>query len=154
MKVGLVACAAQKLARAAPAKDLYVSQLFRAARAYCEAHYDRWYVLSALHGLVEPDTILEPYNVTLNGMSPAEVYTWNVKVLAAMREAIPHDAHLFVHAGKNYRGWMAGPFIEGCPWWLGEAWIDVPLEGLGIGQQLAWYAREARKTLSDQPALL
>ncbi|MBT2549736.1 hypothetical protein J7I85_15680 [Arthrobacter sp. ISL-65] len=59
-RVGLVACASQKLQRPAPARDIYVSQLFRKASAYAEKTWDRWYVLSAKHGLVRPDTVLEP----------------------------------------------------------------------------------------------
>lgn len=58
--VGLVGCASQKLKRPAPARELYVSPLFKKASAYAEATCDRWYVLSAKHGLVHPDAVLEP----------------------------------------------------------------------------------------------
>lgn len=40
--VGLVGCASQKLRRPAPARELYVSQLFRKAFAYAELTFDRW----------------------------------------------------------------------------------------------------------------
>ena len=49
----------------APALDPYVSQLFRKASAYAEAISGRWYALSARHGLVHPDTVIEPYAVRL-----------------------------------------------------------------------------------------
>jgi hypothetical protein len=65
LTVGLVGCAARKLQGPAPARELYVSQLFRKASAYAEATCDRWYILSAKHGLVHPDTVLEPYDVRL-----------------------------------------------------------------------------------------
>lgn len=64
--VGLVGCASQKLRRAAPARELYVSQLFKKASAYAEKTCDRWYILSAKHGLVHPDEVLEPYDVKLD----------------------------------------------------------------------------------------
>lgn len=63
--VGLVGCASQKLRRPAPARELYVSPLFKKASAYAEQACDRWYVLSAKHGLVHPDAIFEPYDMKL-----------------------------------------------------------------------------------------
>jgi len=68
----LVGCGARKLAHAAPAKDLYTGPLFRAARAYAEAHADAWYVLSAKYGLVHPDRVIEPYNVYLPKLNAVE----------------------------------------------------------------------------------
>ncbi|MDQ0619218.1 DUF6884 domain-containing protein [Arthrobacter globiformis] len=53
--IGLVACASQKLQRPAPARELYVSQWFKKASAYAELTCDRWYILSAKHGLIYPD---------------------------------------------------------------------------------------------------
>jgi hypothetical protein len=63
-------CAARKLDRPAPARELYVSQLFEKASAYATAARDRRYVLSAKHGLVQPDTVLEPYDVRLGARHP------------------------------------------------------------------------------------
>lgn len=40
--MGLVGCASQKLKRPAPARGLYVSQLFKKASAYAELTCDRW----------------------------------------------------------------------------------------------------------------
>lgn len=39
--IGLVGCAAAKLSRPAPARELYISQLFRKAATYAEEHSDR-----------------------------------------------------------------------------------------------------------------
>ncbi|MDP9695146.1 UNVERIFIED_ORG: hypothetical protein J2X79_002715 [Arthrobacter globiformis] len=40
--IRLVGCASQKLKRPAPARGLYVSQLFIKASAYAELTCDRW----------------------------------------------------------------------------------------------------------------
>jgi hypothetical protein len=48
-RVFLLACVKEKAAGPVPAGDLYVSDLFKKARAYAEAHADRWYILSAEH---------------------------------------------------------------------------------------------------------
>jgi hypothetical protein len=50
---------------AAPAGDLYVSSLFMGRRRFVEASCDRWFILSALHGGVDPDEVIEPYDESL-----------------------------------------------------------------------------------------
>lgn len=129
--IGLVACSKTKLDRPSPARELYTSPLFRAARDYCEQTYDGWLILSALHGLVTPGEIVVPYDVTLLTMSRRDRASWAARVAQGLRRyAGPRDT-LYVHAGDLYRHWV--PEWTACP-------IRVPLAHLGIGQQLAWYA--------------
>lgn len=65
----VVPCGAGKLDHAAPAADLYTSQHFaltlRAARKLAEDQGARVFILSALHGLLDPATVVEPYNVKM-----------------------------------------------------------------------------------------
>jgi hypothetical protein len=133
MNVGLVACVAGKLDHAAPARELYCSQLFRAASTYAEREYDAWYVLSALYGLVRPDEVILPYNVTLLRMSGHLRRDWGWRVRGQLRE-LPNQIGmiLYLHAGAPYRD-----ALDAVSW----GWpVVVPLEGLMIGQQLHWYA--------------
>lgn len=125
----LVSCVGEKLSNAAPAADLYQSDWFIKARRYAEAHAQRWYILSALHGLVAPETIIEPYNVTLNDLPAAERRTWAERVAAQIQQSITPGA-LTILAGKHYREHLT----EMLPAYT----FDVPMQGLGIGQQLAW----------------
>lgn len=65
----VVPCGRNKLDRPAAARELYASSHFRFALRQVEtaAHVEGGQVriLSALHGLVDPDTVLEPYDVTM-----------------------------------------------------------------------------------------
>lgn len=132
-RVGLVGCASQKLQRPAPARELYCSQLFRKAAAYVEQTCDRWYILSAKHGLVHPDTILEPYNMKLGTKSGPPIYPWADMVRAHLAEELDgvENAQLVVLAGEQYRIILRG-----------SAWpFEVPMVGLGIGEQLGFLTR-------------
>lgn len=127
--VGLVACSSQKLQRPAPARELYVSALFTKASAYVEQSCDSWYVLSAKHGLVQ--TILEPYDMRLDNrrVSPS-IQSWAGTVRKQITDELDGmgDVTLIALAGKQYRSAL-----------LGSLWsVEVPMEGLGIGQQLTW----------------
>jgi hypothetical protein len=93
MRVGLVGCVKTKVAHPAKARDLYSSALFRGRRRFVESSCDRWFVLSARHGLVSPDEIIEPYDETLNDKSTAAKRRWAdhvLRQLEALRVDFPH----------------------------------------------------------------
>ncbi len=68
----LVSCVATKLTQVALAKDLYISDWFIKARRVVEMEGWRWFVLSAKHGLLDPEEPVAPYEKTLNTMSAEE----------------------------------------------------------------------------------
>src|SRR3546814_14699200 len=70
--VFLVACVAAKLDRPAPARDLYASPWFQKARAYVERQGGAWFILSAKHGLIAPETVIAPYAETLGAMKAGD----------------------------------------------------------------------------------
>ena len=83
----LVSCVKSKVDHPAPAKDLYMrSAWFRKARAYAEHHGKKWFVLSAAHGLIHPDEVTDPYDVTLNGASVEFRSKWANLVDRQLRE--------------------------------------------------------------------
>lgn len=58
----VLACSGSKLDHAARAVDIYQGTLFKRGRAYAEAQGWRIVILSALHGFLDADTVIEPYN--------------------------------------------------------------------------------------------
>lgn len=168
ISVGLVGCAATKAPAAQPTRLLYRSELFRRASAYAARTYDHWFVLSARHYLLHPDELIEPYDKTLARMPKWEREHWASMVEAGLRcghnyategrvnwPALPgpelrlgewimaapagvtRRVDLWFHAGAAYadpvRALLAATMRE-VPYD-----VHVPLAGLGIGQQLAWY---------------
>lgn len=65
----VIPCGAAKLDHAAPAAELYTSSAFRAALAAAlnqvDGNRDQVLIMSALHGLVGLDEVLEPYDVKM-----------------------------------------------------------------------------------------
>src|SRR5689334_8670786 len=80
MPVYLVACAKTKAASPSPAKDLYRSPWFRKARRYVEATGALWFILSAEHGLLDPQTVISPYDKTLVTLRRPERTKWAQRV--------------------------------------------------------------------------
>jgi hypothetical protein len=90
----LVACVKTKRKSRAAAKDLYVSSLFTKARAYVESKGGRWRILSAKHGLVHPDKVIGPYELTLNRIGVADRRKWAADVLEALLGVKPQPKQM------------------------------------------------------------
>lgn len=131
--VHLVACVGQKLPHPARAGQLYQSDWFKKARAYVTIQGGRWFILSALHGLVTPSRTIEPYNVALADLSAAERRAWGERVSAQLASQIGPRTPVVILAGRLYREPLSA--------WAGSR-ATVPMEGLGIGEQKAWLARQ------------
>ena len=128
----LVSCVKTKLPTPASAKDLYISNWFRKARACVESTGCRWRILSAQYGLVHPDEEIRPYEKTLNTMPIAERRAWAQDVLEAMVPFLVDTDMVVFLAGVRYREFLEPALRE-----RGVA-VSVPMLGLSQGRQLAW----------------
>ncbi|MDR3075504.1 MAG: hypothetical protein LBU30_05665 [Candidatus Methanoplasma sp.] len=114
---------------------MYISQLFRGAYRYAKKlNADRVFILSAKYGLLEEYDSIEPYNETLNNKTAAEVKKWADGVLVSLAEKtdLQNDEFVFL-AGEKYRKYLVGHLQH----------VDVPLLGMRIGEQLAFYKENA-----------
>ncbi len=133
--IALVSCVGQKRITPAPARELYRSTWFVKARSYVEAGDAEWLILSALYGLVAPETIIAPYEKTLNKMGVAQRREWADRVYGELRPRLSGHKRVVFFAGRRYREFLAPKLIaEGYR-------VEVPMEGLTIGRQLAWLSR-------------
>ena len=141
-RIGLVGCVKGKASGARAAKDLYVSTLFLGRRSYVERSCVEWWILSAEHGLVHPDTVLAPYDVTLKDVSRPARRLWSAGVLTAIDERVAPDAgDIFeIHAGVEYRdfGLVKGLYSLSCG-------VEIPTEGMRLGPQLRFYKQTAEQ---------
>jgi len=135
-RVGLVGCVKSKRSGPTAAADLYTSTLFVGRRRWVEASCERWFILSAKHGLVPPDEVIEPYDEALTDKGRAERRAWAERVLAQLRERLGElGRYRFeIHAGMPYvdHGLRVGLVAAG-------AEVVIPTEGLRQGEQLAFY---------------
>jgi cytoplasmic iron level regulating protein YaaA (DUF328/UPF0246 family) len=137
-KIVLVSCVSEKAATASPARDLYTSDWFTKAARYASQVADEWYILSARYGLVHPDQVLEPYNATLKTMGKSARQAWAEQVFASLKLRLsPGDTVMFL-AGQAYREFLLAQVARlGCK-------VEIPMEGLRIGEQMQWLNRNLK----------
>ena len=132
--IHLVSCGAEKLEYPAPARDLYTGPLFTKQLAYALAQGTPVYVLSAEHGLVDLDDVLDPYERTMEDLDPFETWRWSNRVAAALltRGHRLRGEHYVILASRAY----VEPVADRVSSWT------APLAGKGIGERLQWLTRE------------
>lgn len=84
----LVSCVKSKLSHGAPAKQLYTSDYFTKMRNYAEASGHPWFIISAEHGLVQPDEWLEPYDCYLPTMPGEYRRAWGRRVREQLESSL------------------------------------------------------------------
>ena len=134
--LGLISCTKSKQNYPCEASEMYsASDLFRKAYSYASKNYDFVAILSAKYGLLFPDDKIEPYDLTLNDMKSQQRKKWAERVFKQMnsRLKLRDFNRFFFHAGKRYREHLI-PKLENM-----GIHCEVPLEHLGIGEQMAWY---------------
>ncbi len=141
----LVSCVKEKRSDPAPARDLYISPLFRKSRAHAERDGRRWFILSAEHGLVAPDEWLAPYERYLPGTSPGYRTAWGEWVAARLELLVgPLDrVTVEVHASEAYVAPIREPLARR------GATLETPLAGLPLGNRLSWYDQRAVGVIDD-----
>lgn len=127
----LVSCVARKQSHTVQAKDLYLSEWFQRARSYVERAGKPWFILSAEYGLLVPDTVVAPYERTLNTMDVRSRREWAQRTQAQMETMLPTASRCVVLAGERYREFLM-------PYLTSRFETIVPMQGLAIGKQLQW----------------
>ncbi len=145
--VGLISCVSSKRAKASMAAELYRSPLFKKARAFIESRCEKWYILSAKYGLVEPGQLIEPYDDTLKAKPQSERRQWAQNVWKELRHKLSVGDHVVILAGERYREYLVPELARfGCS-------VEVPLKSFGIGRQLQWLSHKTPPSTTRQKDL-
>lgn len=132
----LITCVKTKRDEKSPASELYVSSNFKKLKALAAKRADRWYILSAKYGLLKPDQVVEPYELTLNTMSKAERRSWASKVFQQLTKEISPGDSITILAGKKYWDELV-PLLESSGYETA-----TPLKGVTLFKWSGWLTRE------------
>lgn len=129
--LALVGCGDKKRSEPTEARALYTSDYFHKKRKWAEG-CDEWRILSAEYGLVQPTTVLEPYDTVLSELDEDAVIEWATAVRAELNPLLADIDVVVVLAGSDY--------FDPIEPTLTDAAVSVcwPFDGKRIGEQIAW----------------
>jgi len=101
-KIYLISCSAKKQKFKTKAKFLYDSPLFKKMYQYALTQSKTIYIISAKHGLVDPEDYLEPYNLKLSHAGAEYAKIWGKKVVLQLITRNRYKGTVVVLAGNYY----------------------------------------------------
>ena len=101
-RVCLIGCGKKKSEREQSARELYVSDRFKAALSLAERYCDRTFVLSAKHGLLKLDEPVPPYDLSIDSLDENAVSEWACGVVDDLENAYRNGAQLLLLMEKGY----------------------------------------------------
>lgn len=138
--IALISCSAKKLDSRSLARNLYTSPLFRMTVRYVEEVLRvPWFVLSALHRVVHPDTLLTPYDFTMTKMSKRERDAWSQRVRVELRALSCWERT----GPKLVTAFGGDDYLRGLRH-LDDFRLSEPMAGKMIGERLAWLKAQGR----------
>ncbi|WP_010530343.1 DUF6884 domain-containing protein [Lentibacillus jeotgali] len=112
---------------AVPAKDAYIGTLHQRSRQYAEMFTDQWVILSAKHGFLLADDIVDgQYDVTF-GQKSDEIITRDKLIRQVIDKQLDQFDRLVVLTGKKYKPVINGTFAEDMP----RVYPLLPYGGIG-----------------------
>ncbi len=127
----VVGCVKTKGERRARARELYTSPLFRKRRAFAESSERPWLILSAKYGLIRPEEKIDPYDVTIPGLSKGQKRELAELVAKQAKRLLAYSDPVEVHASAPYAAILRSAGID----------VDHVMKRKQIGQQLSWYKK-------------
>ncbi len=135
----LIGDSKSQLTMPALAENMFRSGLFKRAKHYAQTHAHQWYILSARYGLLEPNTLISPYSLTIDTLSSAERFQIAQQIMSAfIRHPLTTHDRVIVLAKSTYREVLA-PVFQGR-----NIRAEYPLEGKGVVQQMRWLEAAAQ----------
>lgn len=135
----LIGGAKTKQTFAAPASELYISPLFRCAREYAEQSGAPWFILSAEHGVLGGEVIVEPYDCAQGDLPARARQHWALLVASQLEGLLGSltGKSIEVHIGSKYATPLRRLLSER------GATVTEPLAGLPLGRRLSWYGQRS-----------
>lgn len=129
-RIAFVACSKMKADAAMPAAALYVSPLFRKSLLAAINEADRVYILSAKHGVLDLNTPVDPYDVTLKDMPAQARQKWGQLVGEQLNSLLRPGDTAVMYCGEEY----LRPIRQSLEHL--KARVEEPLGALSLGQRL------------------
>lgn len=117
------------------ARAVYLdNRLFVRAAKYCDDLYESWYILSVMHGVINPSQQIPAYDRDLRYISATERRLWRVRIEQELQAKglLDDDVVIWWHATLPYSDLLTGL------WPVNKQ--NYPLKSMGLGEQMAWYA--------------
>jgi len=123
-RVALIGSSGARADEPQPAGQMFHSDGFARAREHAEHSRLPWFVLSARHGLLDPDEVISPHEILIDDQPAAYRTAWGEFVVAQLADRVQLDhVTVEVHGGVDFAQPLRQPLARR------GATLEIPLPG-------------------------
>jgi len=101
--VGLVGCSNKRIQhRPCKARDMYCGALAKMSIRWLDRNCEKWFIISPVYHLLEPDQIIEPYKGRVSDMPEEDIISWAQIIQRQLREKVGFKTPFLILAGAEY----------------------------------------------------
>ena len=141
--VMLVSCGKRKSTKPCQAKEMYNSSRFQCLKSIAEQFGLEWYILSAKYGLLSPNEVIEPYDLSLAMCPLEEQISWAVRTANQLLKA-DNDTAFFIVADALYSQHIV-PMLHDAGHSVSAPFLDQNEVGLASYVERATHLNDIRR---------
>jgi len=122
--IGLIACSKTKAKKRCKASEMYTGAMFQLSVRLMEKWKCPYMIISAKYGLIDPDTIINPYELKMTDLTMPQREEMAKKINAGLKSRLRKDEIVLCLMGIEYM-----LFARDIP-------VLMPMVGMGIGRRL------------------
>lgn len=131
--IAIIPCTNQKASDPGPAREVWIGAHFQLVLAHAEMFYDKVLVMSYKYGLIDPDFVIEPYNVDIRYAKAADKLKWWFALRTQIGELSKAEPLLVaMYTGNFERERIVREFVKN-----GVRQVIIPFSGCTVGQRMA-----------------
>lgn len=138
----LVCCGRRKGTGTRRAAELYISPRVRLATRVARAVGKPFWIVSAKHGLLDPDRLVSPYDLSLDHLESRDLDWWRARLKEDLLRSYPSNIPRFVVLGSGEYANQIRHTLEDL-----RCSVETPIAGLPINLQLSWLKKAAKAML-------
>lgn len=110
----IIQCSKSKVNSKTKASELYTSQRFKLSKKIADKYAKKWFILSAKHGLIRPDSVIAPYDFTINDLSINEKQNYFSKIIDQIRKLNLTNSRLIFLTDPDYTNEVINSLNNSC----------------------------------------
>tara|TARA_R100000152_G_C6779379_1_gene210950 strand:+ start:867 stop:1280 length:414 start_codon:yes stop_codon:yes gene_type:complete len=131
--IGIIGCGSKKQIKKCRAEDMYLGSFFKMSTSIVKKTTERYFILSAKYGVLNPSDIIEPYELKITDLKTEQYRRWIFQNSKRLQQLINKNETIYSLASDRYNNALY------------QFNVYAPMTGLTMGYRNSWLRKKTRQ---------